>query len=230
MSTALSEVAKAFNKKAFTKPVFSGRFFMHPTLDQEKTDRYRVNVYTSKLFIEIKTQGRKNTTTRQASKEDKEMFFEALEAFEKDQTNSGIPLRSLSGWTTDNESTLNTLDIMSVENLVEYDGILPWYELRVMRDSAIYLTDCLLKYSPPSKMENEDVRPKSIPVHRALEASRNGQDVRGSSHQQAQVGGEAAQRIGVYLNEGGEIEKTEGFQERLIQEEKPEKVKLDLVF
>lgn len=230
MNTAASEVTKAFNEKAFTKPVFSGRFFMHPTLDQEKTDRYGVSVYTSKLFIEIRTQGRKNTTTRQATEEDQEMFFEALDAFNEEQTNSGIPLRSLSGWNTDNEITLNTLGIKSVEALVEYNGILPWYELRVMRDSAIYLSECLLKYSPPPKMENEDVRPKGIPVHRALEASRNGQDVRNSPHQQAQGGIESSQRIGVYLDEGGQIEKTEGFQEDYRQEKKQEKVKLNLVF
>ena len=111
MSTAASDVARAFQAKAYSKPTFMGRFFMHPTLDQEKSKRYGINVYNSHLFIEIKTKGRKNTTTRRATEEDRAMFYEALERFNQSQNDTGIPLRALAGWSTDNERSLNDIGI-----------------------------------------------------------------------------------------------------------------------
>jgi hypothetical protein len=222
METAPSTIMQAFNAAAYSKPTFMGEFFSHCTIDQGETQRFGVNVYQSKTYIRIKTKGRKDNTVRVATDEDKALFKEAWAKFESNRQDSGIPLVALPGWSATNEATLADLGIKTVEQLLVYTERLAWHTLRVMQHAGLYLMNGLAEYIPPEEEPDDAAqRPQEqeVPLRNNVEAPGYGQGLRENTPLPHQNGGQAQSRVGVSLDEKGEVISIEGRQEESRQEE-----------
>ena len=212
MSVSVDQIRRDFNAKAFGKTVMSGKFFNHAVKNDTLSAEVGYPVYTSKVFIKIKTQGRRDTTSRVATDADKEIFQEAWEEFRKLQDEGMLaPLQILPGFSDTNAAVLNELGIKSAEELAAYTGDLYTYEQHVMRHAAQAMEAFWETYQPPEK---SDVR---IPENDNRNRPGNGQALRASASfsnpsrpPSAERDRPAGERLGVYLNERGEIEAIEG--------------------
>lgn len=218
MSVSIDQIRQEFNRQAFGKPVLFGEFFHYAVEDKAMSKRTGFPMYNTKVFVRIKTQGRKDTTVRLATEEDKAMFKEQWQKFEERQELGALtPLNTLPGYTVEAEFTLKDLGVKSAEELAEYDGELPTYEMNVMRDAAQHLQSFWIRYTPPEK---HDV---TIPESRNHHGPDDGQEVREGHYLEMATRNSAPQRengIGVFLDEEGNVAGFGGFaQEEAVHEE-----------
>lgn len=226
-----NKIQQAFEEKAFGKPTLVPRFFEHARLNNLKTKAYGVNVYETHTYLEIKTAGRKDTTTRKATDEDKELFVEHFTKYTEGTQYSTIPMEALPGYSIANRFTLRDMDITTVEELAEYESRLPLGSLKLMQHAAQMLVGVMAQYEPPTFHDDVmEVPRETIQTQRqVLPADRS---IAAPDGQTGDHGG-GVQRFGVTLDEdgnaievlGGETSEEKGvWQEESQQKESQPKV------
>lgn len=219
----MTTMQQAFEEKAFGKPTFVPRFFEHARINPTKTAGYGITIYDTFTYIEIKTSGRKDTTTRKARDDDKALFDHAYAKYCEATDFNTIPMEALAGFSEANRFILRDLEVTTVEELDEYSGKLPLASLKLMKDSAAYMITCMTAYSPPTYHDDlMEVPRETIQAQRqVLPASQS----LGVSDGQAGDNGSGVQKFGISLDEEGNILEIHGqaVEEKGQQEESVQK-------
>lgn len=200
------DIQKAFDEKAFGKPVIVPRFFEHAKKNTTKSSGYGINIYDTSTYVEIRTKGRKDTTTRKATKEDTELFEHAYSKYAKQHSDNKLPLEALAGYTTANRFILRDLNVSDAEELAEYKGLLPLGSLKLMRHNAKHMLEWLKAYEPP--YFEDDALPETDDGSTGNQAQwqvLQGGDGFTPSDGQGGNNGASLQRLGVTLDEDGNI-------------------------
>jgi hypothetical protein len=217
-----SNVQKDFEEKAFGKPTLVPRFFEHARINTIKTAAYGIKVYDTFTYIEIKTSGRKDTTTRKATDEDKMVFAESYAKYQSHHQFNTIPMEALAGFSIANQFILRDLGVHTVEDLNEYSGSLPLASLKMMNECAAFMVEAMSDFSPPTFHDDhiQEVPRETIQTQRqVLQTSES----LGATDGQERDNGSGVQRLGVTLNEEGEVTEIHGqalkFKEEGVQKE-----------
>jgi hypothetical protein len=223
-----NNVQKEFEAKAFGKPVFTPRFFEHARKNTTLTSGYGINVYETDTYIEIKTSGRKDTTTRKATAEDMALFEHAYMKYIENRAENYMPMEALAGYSTANLFILRDLGVTSTEELANYSGHLPLASLKLMKHCAAYLVHQMQVYTPPTFTDDTmEVPRETIQTQRQVLPS--GENLGAENSNQANHEG-GVRQLGVSLNENGEIIEIhgqsvqEGHQKESVQKESVQKV------
>ena len=224
-----NNVQKEFEAKAFGKPVYTPRFFEHARKNGTLTRGYGLNVYETSTYIEIKTSGRKDTTTRKATAEDMELFDHAYKKYIQKYSDNHMPMEALAGFSTANQFILRDLDITTVEELAEYSGSLPLASLKLMRHCAGYLVEAMQNYTPPNFSDEEMMEVPRETDQAQRKVLQTGENIGVADGQEGNLGG-GVQQFGVTLSETGETieviggRQKESRQEKGVQKESSQKV------
>ena len=215
-------VQEAFEEKAFGKPTIVPRFFEHAKKDATRTAAYGINIYTNSTYVEIKTKGRKDTTARQATDEDKAVFEHHYSRYTATMDSNSIPMEALAGYSIANRFILRDLDITTVEELDAYSGTFPLASLKLMKHCAAHMLDAMTLYKPPNFSDEQmEVPRETIQAQRQVLPS--GESL-GVTDGNAGINGSGVQQLGVSLDPEGNITEIHGQKVEESQQEKVQKV------
>ena len=219
-------VQKAFEEKAFGKPTIVPRFFEHARKDTMLTAAYGMNIYTNSTYVEIKTKGRKDTTARQATDEDKAVFEHHYTRYVDTMDSNSIPMEALAGFSMANQFILRDIGITTVEELAEYSGQLPLASLKLMQHCAVEMVNFASMYQPPNFSDDKmEVPRETIQAQRQVLPS--GESL-GVTDGNEGINGSGVQRFGVTLDENGNITEFNG--QEIGKESQQEKVQKVISF
>jgi len=215
------DVQRAFEEKAFGKQVIVPRFFEHARKDSRLSTGYGINIYTSSTYVEIKTKGRKDTTTRRATEDDKALFSHHYSRYAATMDSNSIPMEALAGYSMANQFILRDLDITTVEELAEHKDTLPLASLKLMQHCAVEMVNFASMYQPPNFSDEM----MEVP-HETIQAQRQvlptGQSL-GATDGQEGNNGSGVQRFGVTLDPEGNITEFNGQEVQKGQQESQQK-------
>ena len=211
-----TEIQRAFEERAFGKPTIVPRFFEHARKDSRRTAGYGMNMYTDSTYVEIKTKGRKDTTAREATEEDKALFSHHYEIYQQRMEANSIPMEALAGYSIANRYILRDIDITTVEELDAYNGNLPLASLKLMKHCAAHMLDAMSLYKPPNFSDDKmEVPRETIQAQRQVLPSGEGL---GLTDGNEGVDGGGIQQLGVNLDEEGNIIQIHGQEVKTSQE------------
>jgi len=211
-----TEIQRAFEEKAFGKPTIVPRFFEHARKDAKLTTGYGINIYLGSTYVEIKTKGRKDTTAREATDDDKGLFSHHYELYMERMEANSIPMEALAGYSMANQFTLRDLGVTTVEELADYSDTLPLASLKLMQHCAVEMVNFASTYQPPNfSDEIMEVPRETIQTQRQVLPSSEGL---GNPDGQQGADGSGVQRYGVSLDAEGNVTELHGQEVQIRQE------------
>lgn len=145
----MDSLQKQFQEKAFGKPVYIPKFFMHATVDPARSAQYGIKVYKEELFVQIKTKGRKDNTVRKATEDDIAAFSHAYEKFVNERSQVSQSLETLPGYSNAVGFTFRDLGVTTIDELLAFKGPFPLAEMKQLWHIARYIMNGMEQYEPP---------------------------------------------------------------------------------